>query len=377
MNKHTVLVLGGYGNFGQPICRALARVSSIRLLIGGRNLVKSRQFAQEVVADSGAGIQIDHTSSDFSDVLVRHGVNTVIHTAGPFQGQEYTVARACIQARCHYFDLADARDFVTGITKLDAEARTNDLLIVSGASSVPGLSSAVVNHFLPEFGQLHVIRHGISTGAKTPGIATMQAVLSYSGKPFRRLENGKWVVTHGWQDLQRKSFPKPVGERWFGSCDVPDLELFPKYYPTAHTVTFHAGLGVAASHFVTWLLSWAVRGGIIRNLATLAPALHGVSRKVDPFGTAYSGMRVELSGIDSLGKPMSRLWFLIAGSHHGPQIPCGASIVLATKLSDGKLNARGAMPCVGLVSFEEYMTALAGLDIHQRTFSDDPGISLA
>lgn len=377
MNKHTILVLGGYGNFGQPICRALASVPSIKLLVGGRNLVKSRQFAQEVVADPNAGIQIDHTSPDFSDVLIRHRVNTVIHTAGPFQGQEYSVARACIKAGCHYLDLADAREFVTGITRLDSEARAKNLLVVSGASSVPGLSSAVVNHFLPEFGQLHSIRHGISTGAKTPGIATMRAVLSYSGKPFRRLENGKWVVTHGWQDLNRKSFPEPIGERWFGSCDVPDLELFPKYYPTVNTVTFHAGLGITASHYATWLLSWMVRGGLIRNLVTFAAVLHGISRKVESLGTAYSGMRVELSGTDPSGKPMKRLWFLIAGSNHGPQIPCGASIVLATKLANGKLDVRGAMPCVGLVNLEEYMSALAGLDIHQQTFSDDSGLSLA
>lgn len=376
MSKHTILVLGGYGNFGQPICRALARVPSIKLLVGGRDLAKSSQFAQEVAAGS-AGIRIDHTSPDFPDVLARHGVNTVVHTAGPFQGQEYNVARACLRAGCHYIDLADARDFVAGITSLDSEARAKNLLVVSGASSVPGLSSAVVNHFLPEFGRLQTIRHGISTGAKTPGIATMRAVLSYCGRPFRRLENGKWVVAYGWQDLHRRRFPEPVGARWFGSCDVPDLELFPKYYPAVSTVTFHAGLGITASHFATWLLSWFVRGGIIRNLVALAPALHAASRKAEPLGTVYSGMRVELTGMDPAGKPMKRLWFLIAGSNHGPQIPCGASIVLATKLATGQLALRGATPCVGLVSLEEYMTALAGLDIHQQTVSDDTGLSLA
>jgi NAD(P)-dependent dehydrogenase (short-subunit alcohol dehydrogenase family) len=366
---HTVLVLGGYGNFGQPICRALAREPAICLLIGGRDPAKARAFAQEVAGDTAAGIRIDHAAPDFADALVRHGVNTVVHTAGPFQGKDYDVARACIRAGCHYIDLADAREFVAGIGRLDHEARAGNLLVVSGASSVPGLSSAVVNRFLPEFGQLHSIRHGISTGAKTPGIATMRAVLSYCGKPFRRLEHGAWTVTHGWQDLQRVDFPAPVGKRWFGSCDVPDLELFPKHYPTVRTVTFHAGLGMTASHVTTWLLSWAVRAGLIRNLVALAPALHWLSRKAEPIGSAYSAMRVELSGLDRAGAPMKRLWFLIAGSDHGPRIPCGAAIVLASKLAEGGLELRGAVPCVGLITLDEYLGTLAGLDIRHQTVS--------
>jgi hypothetical protein len=195
----------------------------------------------------------------------------------------------------------------------------------------------------------------------------MRAVLSYCGKPFRRLERGEWTVTHGWQDLHRAEFPAPVGRRWFGSCDVPDLELFPKHYPTVHTVTFHAGLGMTASHVTTWLLSWLVRAGLIRNLIALAPALRWVSRKAEPLGTAYSAMRVELSGTAPSGAPAKRTWFLIAGSNHGPQIPCGAAIVLATKLAEGKLGTRGARPCIGLITLDEYLGALAGLDIRHQT----------
>jgi hypothetical protein len=88
-------------------------------------------------------------------------VGTVIHTAGPFQGQDYTVARAAIDAGCHYVDLADGRQFVTGIVALDAAAKSRGLTSASGASSVPALSSAVVDHYLPEFKTigLHTDRH--------------------------------------------------------------------------------------------------------------------------------------------------------------------------------------------------------------------------
>ena len=84
-------------------------------------------------------------SDDLAAELRWLDAGVVVHAAGPFQGQDYAVARACIEARAHYVDLADARGYVCGIGALDEAARRSDVLVVSGASSVPALSSAVVD----------------------------------------------------------------------------------------------------------------------------------------------------------------------------------------------------------------------------------------
>jgi hypothetical protein len=39
------------------------------------------------------------------------------------------------------------------------------------------------------------------------------------------------------------------------------------------------------------------------------------------------------------------------------------AILLARKLARGELNRRGAMPCLDLISLDEYLGALEGLDI--------------
>jgi len=70
--------------------------------------------------------------------------------------------------------------------------------VISGASSVPALSSAVVDRYAARFGRLTVIRIGIASGARAPGLAAVRGVFSYVGKPFTRFENGAWVTTHGW-----------------------------------------------------------------------------------------------------------------------------------------------------------------------------------
>ncbi|MDY6945363.1 MAG: saccharopine dehydrogenase NADP-binding domain-containing protein, partial [Pseudomonadota bacterium] len=132
----TVVVLGGYGNFGRRIVAALAREPGVRVFVGGRDMKQARAAAQET-GGAAEPMHLDAHAPDLARRLRELAASIVIHTAGPFQGQTYTVPRACIAAGAHYIDLADGRAYVCGIQALDEEARSNQTLIVSGASSVP------------------------------------------------------------------------------------------------------------------------------------------------------------------------------------------------------------------------------------------------
>ena len=101
-------------------------------------------------------------------------------------------------------DLADGRSYVCGIQTLDEPARNNDVLVVSGASSVPALSSAVVDRLQAQFSTIESIEHGITAGARPPGLAAMEGVLSYVGKPISQWRDGAWRTAYGWQDLARR-----------------------------------------------------------------------------------------------------------------------------------------------------------------------------
>ena len=247
-NAHRILVLGAYGFFGSRICAALAKNPRIQLIMAGRNLVKATAAAYQIGLSANHARAMDATSPDLALQLRKLGVNTVIHTAGPFQGQGYEVARAAIKAGCNYLDLADGRAFVSGITRLDAEARAAGVSVISGVSSLPALTSAVVDKYHGEFKRLDIIRIGITSGAVLPGLATIRSVLGYCGKPFRTLENGAWIDVHGWLDTQNYEFPKSVGVRRIGRCDVPDLDLLPQRYPGVKTVSFHAGFASSTAH---------------------------------------------------------------------------------------------------------------------------------
>ena len=357
----TVLVLGGYGNFGTIICERLSRIPGISIFVSGRNSENCHALADRLKAQA---LPLDMNQIDLSEQIKSVAADLVISTAGPFQNQDYRVALAAIQAGAHYIDLADARSFVCGITSLHELALQRGVLVTSGASSVPALSAAVIDAALPKFSHLDSIHHGISSSEKTPGVATIAGVLEYCGKPISQWRDKHWVTRYGWQELVRHDFPKPLGQRWVANCDIPDLELFPLRYPSIRSARFSAGTGLRVTLFGTWALSWLVRLGLIRQASRLAPFLRACAKILEPFGNKLSGMFVQLDGLGSDGKPLNWNWHLVALNNHGPNIPCIAAVALARKLSAGSIAQRGAQPCIGLISVEEYLAELEGFDIH-------------
>jgi len=357
-----IVVLGGYGNFGSRIAAALAREPDTRVLIAGLDLVKATALAREIGGQTEACL-LDHHREDFAAELKALGAIVLIHTAGPFQGQDYKVASACIEAGCHYVDIADGRRYVSSIGTLHEAATANNLLVVSGASSLPALSSAVVDQYRAEFSRLDTIEHAISSGAKPPGLATLQGVTSYVGKTIARWEQGQWRRVYGCQSVAAHRFPGAVGKRWLVNCDVPDLELFPQRYPEAQSVIFRAGVGMTSTMLALLALSWLVRLGVISSLERYAEALHNAAAFIEPLGTQWSAMTVQLTGVNHQGQLHRKAWYLLAGDNHGPNIPCFPAIALVRKLLRGEVSIRGAMPCMGLLTVAEILGAIPCLNL--------------
>ena len=95
------MVLGGYGFFGERISASLASDSSVRLLVAGRDGAKAAALVARLGLPPDQAVVLDANDPALSARLQELRVNTLIHTAGPFQAQKYTVAMAAITAGCH------------------------------------------------------------------------------------------------------------------------------------------------------------------------------------------------------------------------------------------------------------------------------------
>ena len=195
----------------------------------------------------------------------------------------------------------------------------------------------------------------IAPGQQAPrGVATIQAVFSYAGLPFKRWKNGQWRTVHGWQDLRSLSF-HGLGKRLAAACDVPDLQLFPARYPTVQTVEFRAALELRIQHLALWCVAALRRLGVALPLSRWAGFFDRFSTQVlDRFGQDRGGMRVALHGLDNNGQAVGKIWHLTAPNGDGPEIPTLAAVLLTEKLLRGDALEPGAYTATGLLPLHEF-----------------------
>ena len=359
----SIMILGAAGNFGSKIAVSLAE-AEISLTLVGRteeSLNKLQDKIKTINPKISIKIAVLDIKTDLDHYLQLLKPFAVINTCGPFQEDDYKVAESCIAQKIHYIDLADNRQYVIDFCDhLNETAIRNECVAITGASTVPCLSGAVLEHYKKQFKSLDSLKYGISPGQKTDrGLATVKSILSYTGKILKPYIGSK--NSYGWQDLYKQNYPV-LGSRLMANCEIPDLDLLPKLYGLK-SIKFSGSMESPIVHLGLWLLSWLVRLGIMKNLVRYSELLLKLSHIFDYFGTNDGGMHMIINGKDENDSPKALRWFIIAKNGHGPHIPTIPAIILIKKLIRNKLKIKGARICIGFISLEEYLSELELYDI--------------
>jgi hypothetical protein len=355
-----VVVVGGLGNFGARICTRLAKEPGIKIVATSRRLTKERGPASVQTAI------LDISAHDLFPRLQALAPDLVIHCAGPFQGQDYRVALASLACGAHYVDLADGREFVAGfVAAVGPTAETAGRFAITGASTLPALSSAVIDALHTPFAKLNTIDVVIAPGQRAPrGAATVAAVLGCAGQSFQWRQDGRWRTVYGWQELKRERFS--FGNRLSAACDVPDLELLPTRYAGVQTVTFRAALEVSLQHYALWTLGACRRMGVPIPIARWGASLDRMGTWLNWLGSDTGGMTVRVTGKDDAGRSLCHKWELVAEGNHGLEIPCMSAVILANKLHRGDALMRGAKVCVGILRLSDFEPEFSRWNISTR-----------
>lgn len=356
----TVLVLGGYGGFGGRLSRRLA-AAGLDVLVAGRRLSEAERFCTDV---PGCRAVLADRDSDLVPLLSVARPALIIDAAGPFQGSSYRVPLACAHLDIPYLDLADDRAFVSGIGAIEA-----NVPVISGASSVPALSSAVARALTDDMEQVTAVEMAISASNQAAaGRSVASAILASVGRPLPLWKGGRWTVGHGWQGMSREGFQlsdgASLGHRLVGLVDVPDLVSLPERLPGRPAIAFRAGTELAFQNMALWLAGWIGRWFGL-PLRPLAPWLLPLQRLTAGLGSDRSGMVVRAFGLSG-GYRLERRWTLIAEKGHGPEIPVLAAEILAKRILSGDCAA-GARDAGELLSLSDFERAFAALAVRHET----------
>lgn len=357
-HKKRVLILGGYGTFGKRIAQMLGSEPGIQLVIAGRDKFKAELFASGLPCPA-EGLRLERDAVNLAAQLKALHLDLLIHCAGPFQNErDYQVARACIESSTPYVDIADARRYVCDFQRLSPAAEAAGIAMISGASSLPAMSSAVLQQFQRKLPAIYTVDIAIAPAHRIErGLATVRSGFESLGQPFPQLKDGEWRESFSGNHLRRVKLAHPVGERWLCDFDVPDLELCPRHLPQLQSAQFATGLEPR-----TLQVGLALCAKLARlNLPATNPHLAQIGHKLAnhwPGCSDHGGMRIRVEGENQRGEAETRQWQILGLNGDGPWIPAAPAVAMARKLLRGEYSQSGAGACWQLLTLDEILAEL-------------------
>jgi saccharopine dehydrogenase-like NADP-dependent oxidoreductase len=190
-----ILILGGYGTFGGRLAQLLANDERLTLLIAGRSKEKADAFCRQLPAGAQRTPLFFDRNGDVEAQIKNIDPDLVVDATGPFQayGEDpYRVIKACIANGVDYMDLADGSEFVKGVSQFDGRTKAKNIYVLSGVSSFPVLTAAVVRRLSKGYARINTIKGGIAPSPYAGvGLNVIRAIAIYSGKRLPLIRNGQ------------------------------------------------------------------------------------------------------------------------------------------------------------------------------------------
>jgi hypothetical protein len=397
-----ILILGGYGVFGGRLVELLSDLTDIELIVCGRSLTKAQAYC---AAYRSANHLVNHLAKkghasirplqldrkDTAKALKVEQPQVVVDASGPFQGYGddcYSVIKACIAERVNYLDFADAADFVFGVSRFDEQAKAAGVYILSGVSSFPVLTAAVLREMAKTM-DIVSVEGGIAPSPYAGvGLNVMRAVVGYAGSPVTLQRHGEKTQGIGLAESMRYTVAvpgkMPLKNIHFSLVDVPDLQMIPPEHATLTDIWMGAGPVPEILHRILNLLAKARARFKLPSLVPLSRVFYIVLNLMK-FGEHRGGMFVHARGIkreEISGKAinekainektMEQSWHLLAEGDDGPYIPSMAIEAIIRKSLKGEQPQTGARSGANALELSDYDRLLDGREIYTGFRKEEP-----
>ena len=326
----------------------------LKIWVAGRTAAKANAFC---AAYSGLStlfpLPIDR--SNIGPSLREIKPDLIVDASGPFQNygtDPYSVARAAIDAGVHYLDFADGAEFAMGITELNNAAQNAGVYVLSGVSSFPVLTGAVLREMNKTI-KVETLTGGIAPSPFAGiGLNVMRAVLGYAGEDVKLTRNGQLFNAKGLTESRRFTIAPagkmPLRNIRFSLVDVPDLQILPKLHPELKDIWMGAGPVPEGLHRGLNLFAKLRAWRVAPNLVRFAKPFYWVLNQMK-FGDDRGGMFIQGEGGGEVIE-----FHLLAEGKDGPMIPSMAIEAIIRKMQLGEKPPIGARVAQNEISLADY-----------------------
>jgi hypothetical protein len=374
-----ILILGGYGTFGGRLAQLLSDEERLTLIIAGRSRERAEKFCLRNIARAPMVPVAFDRGGDVEAQLQSVAPDILVDASGPFQSygdDPYRIVRACLVLGINYLDLADSSSFVKGIAQLDQQAKAQGIFVLSGVSSFPVLTAAVVRSLTGDMQGIDSIIGGIAPSPYAGvGLNVIRAIASYAGKPVEAGIAGSRPVGHAFIDACSYVIAPPgrlpLQPIRFSLVDVPDLQLLPDVWPSLRQVWMGAGPVPGILHRALNALAWTVRLQILPSLSPFAGLMYHIIN-IFRWGEHRGGMFVAVRGAGLKGETIARSWHLVAEGDDGPYIPSMAVEAVIRHWLAGRAPPAGARSAISDLALSDYASSFARRRIYTGNRQESP-----
>jgi len=289
-HKDKILVIGGYGQVGQFICRDLGDKFPGKVIAAGRRYDKAAKFARTT---NGRVLPLEFdVFADNDNDNVLEDVTLVVMC---LDLNDTRFIEVCIEKGIHYIDISASYSFLKKIMSLDEKAKTSGSTIILSVGLSPGLTNLLVQHSTLQFDTLHSADIFVLLGlGEEHGKAAIEWMVDNMHITFDIIDNGFKKRVKSFEDGKYTIFPEPFGRRTAYRFNFAEQHFLPDTLDinsVSHRICFD-------SKFITLLLYIYKKIGIL-NLLKISSIRNAV---VNLFENIRYGSDKYVLQVDSIGE---------------------------------------------------------------------------
>lgn len=298
VNTRSILILGGYGGTGTPLCRVLLAVTDASLTIAGRDLKKANDLCF-VLREEFPEKNIDATLADASDpasLATAFAGKTLIIDATTATTFVYNVATAALDAGADYLDFHFEQNVVAKLEPLRPRITESGRIFITQAGFHPGLPAAFVRYAAPQFENYDKAIIGMAMNARIENPESVYELVDiladYTSDIFA---GGKWRQAT-YRDARKIDFGPLFGIRTCYPIQMEEMYALPDMFPLKDAGVYVAGFNWFVDYLVFPLafVLPKIKKGLGRHLIArllvyginrFSGSVEGVSFVLDAAGT--------------------------------------------------------------------------------------------
>lgn len=252
--KRDIVVIGGYGQVGQVVCRELGALYPGKVYAAGRSYSKAKRFS-DATGGNVLPLQLD-VNERLPAAVFREAALVVMCLDVRHTG----VVQACVDHGVDYIDITADYSAMASIEKLRAAEST----VVLSVGLAPGITNMLVKRGKQKLDTVLQADIYVLLGlGEAHGRAAIEWTLDNLAADFSVVEQGAARQTASFSEGKKTRFPDPFGRRTAYRFNFSDQHVIPR---TLHIPAVSTRL-CFDSALVTHAAAGLKRAGIARLLA--------------------------------------------------------------------------------------------------------------